>query len=51
VGIQSARAAQAEASALERMELLAPMAIDRARRFLDAGASLIMIESEGSPRA
>jgi phosphosulfolactate synthase (CoM biosynthesis protein A) len=48
VGIQFGAGGASEASALEAQGTSSPqMAIDRARRFLDAGASLIMIESEG----
>lgn len=48
VGIQFGAGGASEASALEEQGTSSPqMAIDRAKRFLDAGASLIMIESEG----
>jgi phosphosulfolactate synthase (CoM biosynthesis protein A) len=48
VGIQFGAGGASEASALEGQGTSSPqMAIDRARRFLDAGAALIMIESEG----
>jgi phosphosulfolactate synthase (CoM biosynthesis protein A) len=48
VGIQFGAGGASEVSALEKQGTFSPkMAIDRARRFLDAGASLIMIESEG----
>jgi phosphosulfolactate synthase (CoM biosynthesis protein A) len=48
VGIQFGAGGASQASALEEEGTMSPqMAIDRAKRFLDAGASLIMIESEG----
>ncbi|HEY3860716.1 MAG TPA: phosphosulfolactate synthase [Verrucomicrobiae bacterium] len=48
VGIQFGAGGASESSALEAIGVVSPqMAIDRARRFLDAGAKLIMIESEG----
>jgi len=48
VGIQFGAGGATEAAALEEAGTFSPqLAIDRARRFLDAGASIIMIESEG----
>jgi len=48
VGIQFGAGGATEASALEQAGTYSPQAaIDRAKRFLDAGAPLIMIESEG----
>lgn len=48
VGIQFGAGGASEAAELESQGTSSPqLAIDRARRFLDAGASLIMIESEG----
>lgn len=48
VGIQFGAGGASEAESLERIGTASPqLAIDRAKRFLDAGASLIMIESEG----
>src|SRR6266404_907003 len=48
VGIQFGAGGASGAAALEEQGTFAPqMAIDRAKRFLDAGAPLIMIESEG----
>jgi phosphosulfolactate synthase (CoM biosynthesis protein A) len=48
VGIQFGAGGASKASELEQHGTSSPqMAIDRAKRFLDAGASLIMIESEG----
>jgi phosphosulfolactate synthase (CoM biosynthesis protein A) len=48
VGIQFGAGGASEAAALEEQGTSAPqLAIDRARRFIDEGVSLIMIESEG----
>lgn len=48
VGIQFGAGGASEATLLEQQGTSSPqLAIDRAKRFLDAGASLIMIESEG----
>src|SRR5437870_3595414 len=48
VGIQFGAGGGTEASSLESAGVSSPQAaIERARRFLDAGASLVMIESEG----
>lgn len=48
VGIQFGAGGASEASVLETHGTSSPqMAIDRAKRFLEAGASIIMIESEG----
>lgn len=48
VGIQFGAGGASEAEALEEQGTVSPqVAIDRAKRFLDAGASMIMIESEG----
>jgi phosphosulfolactate synthase (CoM biosynthesis protein A) len=48
VGIQFGAGGASEAESLEEQGTGSPqLAIDRAKRFLDAGASLIMIESEG----
>jgi phosphosulfolactate synthase (CoM biosynthesis protein A) len=48
VGIQFGAGGASEASTLEQQGTSSPqLGIDRAKRFLDAGASLIMIESEG----
>ncbi len=48
VGIQFGAGGASEVSILEQQGTSSPqLAIDRAKRFLDAGASLIMIESEG----
>ncbi|HEY3913303.1 MAG TPA: phosphosulfolactate synthase, partial [Verrucomicrobiae bacterium] len=48
VGIQFGAGGASEAAELESLGTSSPqLAIDRARRFIDAGASLIMIESEG----
>lgn len=48
VGIQFGAGGASEASALEEQGTSSPqLAIDRAKRFLDAGAPIIMIESEG----
>ena len=48
VGIQFGAGGASEAATLEQQGTVSPqLAIDRAKRFLDAGAALIMIESEG----
>jgi phosphosulfolactate synthase (CoM biosynthesis protein A) len=48
VGIQFGAGGASSAAALEKQGTLSPRwAITRAKRFLDAGASVIMIESEG----
>src|SRR5438132_3255712 len=48
VGIQFGAGGASESADLEQQGTSSPqMAIERAKRFLDAGASLIMIESEG----
>lgn len=48
VGIQFGAGGASEAATLEQQGTSSPqLAIDRAKRFLDAGASIIMIESEG----
>ena len=48
VGIQFGAGGASEAATLEQQGTSSPqLAIDRAKRFLDAGALLIMIESEG----
>jgi phosphosulfolactate synthase (CoM biosynthesis protein A) len=48
VGIQFGAGGASDPATLERQGISSPrLAIDRARRFLEAGASIIMIESEG----